>query len=101
MLELDVLVAYSLGLTLDELIMILQVQFPIVLQNESETFYDKNGRIVSKKKHTTAKKEKCLEKHGYFAKKGKFGYVRTAKASKKVGKAKRPRTRRRRSRKKR
>jgi hypothetical protein len=33
-------------------------------------------RIVSKKKHATAKKEKRLEKHGYFAKKGKFGYVK-------------------------
>jgi hypothetical protein len=37
---------------------------------------NKNGRIVSKKKHYTAKKEKRLEKHGYFAKKGKFGYVK-------------------------
>jgi len=31
---------------------------------------------VSKKKHLTAKKEKRLEKHGYFAKKGKFGFVK-------------------------
>ena len=34
------------------------------------------GRIVSKKKYETAKKEKRLEKYGYFAKKGKFGYVK-------------------------
>ena len=34
------------------------------------------GRIVSKKKHATASKEKRLEKNGYFAQKGKFGYVR-------------------------
>jgi hypothetical protein len=34
------------------------------------------GRIVSAKKHKTAKKEKRLEKHGYFSKKGKFGYVK-------------------------
>ena len=34
------------------------------------------GRIVSKKKHITAKKEKRLEKHGYFTKKGKFGFVK-------------------------
>ncbi len=41
---------------------------------------NKHGEIVSKKKHKTAKKEKRLEKHGYFAKKGQFGYVRkTAK----------------------
>jgi len=43
---------------------------------------NKNGRIVSKKKHNTAKKEKRLEKHGYFAMKGKFGAVkRTPKRS--------------------
>uniref|UniRef100_A0A6C0KYL3 Uncharacterized protein n=1 Tax=viral metagenome TaxID=1070528 RepID=A0A6C0KYL3_9ZZZZ len=44
---------------------------------------NKHGDIVSKKKHMTAKKEKRLEKHGYFAKKGKFGYVKkNMKASK-------------------
>lgn len=37
---------------------------------------NKHGEIVSRKKHITAKKEKRLEKHGYFAKKGKFGYVK-------------------------
>ena len=42
---------------------------------------NKNGRIVSKKKHKTAKKEKRLEKHGYFAEKGKFGFVKKAKGS--------------------
>jgi hypothetical protein len=39
---------------------------------------NKHGRIVSKKKHETAKKEKRLEKHGYTAKKGKFGAVKIA-----------------------
>jgi hypothetical protein len=34
------------------------------------------GRIVSAEKHKTAKKEKRLEKYGYYAKKGKFGYVK-------------------------
>jgi hypothetical protein len=37
---------------------------------------NKNGRIVSKAKHNTAKKEKRLEKAGFFAEKGKFGAVR-------------------------
>lgn len=37
---------------------------------------NKWGRIVSAKKHQTAKKEKRLEKAGYYAKKGKFGYVK-------------------------
>ena len=39
--------------------------------------YDKTKtRIVSAKKQKTAKAEKRLEKHGYFAEKGKFGYVK-------------------------
>jgi len=37
---------------------------------------NKHGRIVSKAKHITAKKENRLEKHGYFTKKGKFGFVK-------------------------
>ena len=34
------------------------------------------GRIVSKTKHDTAKKEQRLLKHGYGTKKGRFGYVK-------------------------
>ena len=37
---------------------------------------NKHGEIVSRKKHLTAKREKRLEKYGYFAKKGAFGYVK-------------------------
>ena len=52
---------------------------------------NKHGEIVSKKKHLTAKREKRLEKHGFFTKKGKFGFVKksvkgTRKNSKKVKK---------------
>lgn len=36
---------------------------------------NKSGRIVSRRKHNTAKREKRLVKHGYGTKKGKFGYV--------------------------
>jgi len=43
---------------------------------KKDLLMNKNGRIVSKKKHNTAKKDKRLEKHGYFAKKGKFGAVK-------------------------
>ena len=43
---------------------------------KSELLMNGRGRIVSKKKYETAKKEKRLEKHGFFAKKGKFGYVK-------------------------
>ena len=39
--------------------------------------FNKHGRVVSKKKHNTAKKEKRLQKHGYFTKKGKFGFVKS------------------------
>jgi hypothetical protein len=37
---------------------------------------NKAGRIVSKAKHNTAKKENRLLKHGYGTKKGKFGFVK-------------------------
>ena len=40
------MVAKTLGLTLDELITIYRVQFPVLQQNEHDTWYDKNGRIV-------------------------------------------------------
>jgi hypothetical protein len=36
---------------------------------------NKWGRIVSAKKFKTAKKEMRLQKHGFFAKKGKFGAI--------------------------
>tara|TARA_B100001250_G_C19430596_1_gene627322 strand:+ start:142 stop:435 length:294 start_codon:yes stop_codon:yes gene_type:complete len=48
--------------------------------------YNKRGRIVSKKKFHTAKKEKRLQKHGYFTKKGKFGYVKKGTKSSKTKK---------------
>ena len=41
-----------------------------------ELTMNKWKRIVSKKKQKTARKEKRLQKHGYFAKKGKFGFIR-------------------------
>ena len=43
---------------------------------------NKSGRIVSKKKHNTAKKERRLIKHGYGTKKGKFGFVKLSGHSK-------------------
>jgi len=53
---------------------------------KKDLMMNKWGRIVSAKKHKTAKKEKRLEKAGYFAKKGKFGYVKkTARKSRKKG----------------
>ena len=53
---------------------------------------NKHGRIVSRKKHKTAKREKRLEKHGFFAQKGKFGVVHSS--SKRKTRRKRRRTKR-------
>jgi hypothetical protein len=46
---------------------------------------NKAGRIVSKDKHMTAKKEKRLLKAGYGTKKGKFGFVKLGKTGKHHG----------------
>jgi hypothetical protein len=45
-----------------------------------------HGRIVSLKKHNTAKRERRLEKFGYFAEKGKFGFVKKDVKSRKSSK---------------
>ena len=46
LVEIDVLASMLLGMSLDDLLMIYRVQFPILQQHEKETYYDSNGRIV-------------------------------------------------------
>jgi hypothetical protein len=46
LVEIDVLVARALGWTLEELITVYRLSFPILQQNEAGTWYDQNGRIV-------------------------------------------------------
>ena len=45
-IEIDVLVSMLLGLSLEELLNIYRVQFPILQQHERDTYYDYTGRIV-------------------------------------------------------
>nr|CAD6609842.1 class I SAM-dependent DNA methyltransferase [Rhizobium sp. TCK] len=46
LVEIDVLVAQALGLTLDQLIEIYRIYFPVLQENEAGTWFDQNGRIV-------------------------------------------------------
>lgn len=55
---------------------------------KNDLMMNKAGRIVSREKHNTAKKEKRLIKAGYGTQKGKFGFVRLG-VSKKNGRGSR------------
>jgi len=48
---------------------------------KGDLMQNKAGRIVSRAKHSSAKKEMRLLKHGYGTKKGKFGYVKVGSRS--------------------
>ena len=62
---------------------------------KSNLLKNKHDRIVSAKKHATAKKEKRLVKAGYLTKKGKFGAVKSGKTSKRRSSRKRRTTKKR------
>ena len=46
LVEIDVIVAMALGLSLQDLEMIYTIQFPVLQQNENDTWYDQKGNIV-------------------------------------------------------
>ena len=46
LVELDVITAMALGMTLNQLKTIYCIQFPVLQQYEADTWYDTNGRIV-------------------------------------------------------
>lgn len=57
----------------------------------SDFIMNKNGRIVSAKKHASAKRENRLVKAGYGTQKGKFGYVLLDGSKSKTRKSRRSR----------
>lgn len=46
LLEIDVICTLALGLTLDDLLLMYSTQFPVLNQNENDTWYDHLGNIV-------------------------------------------------------
>lgn len=46
LLEIDVLVALSMGISIKQLKIIYESQFPVLVKNERNTYFDQNGRIV-------------------------------------------------------
>lgn len=46
LVEIDVISAMALDLTLEDLEMIYTIQFPVLQQNENDTWYDQEGKIV-------------------------------------------------------
>ena len=58
---------------------------------KNDLFQNKAGRIVSKSKHASAKRENRLVKNGYGTKKGKFGFVKLNGSPKKGRKSRKMR----------
>jgi hypothetical protein len=60
---------------------------------KNDLMKNKSGRIVSKAKHNTAKKEMRLVKYGYGTKKGEFGMVKLGSPKSKGRKTRRNKSR--------
>ena len=46
LLEIDVLTALSMGISIKQLKTIYESQFPVLVKNECNTYYDQSGRVV-------------------------------------------------------
>lgn len=46
LVRLDVLSSLAIGISLEDLLLIYSTQFPTLVENDSDTYYDSNGRIV-------------------------------------------------------
>lgn len=46
LVEIDVLAAMMLGLSLDDLLSMYELQFPVLQKKENDTWYDRHGRVV-------------------------------------------------------
>lgn len=46
LVEIDVLAAMMLGLSLDDLLLMYELQFPVLQKKENDTWYDRHGRVV-------------------------------------------------------
>ena len=71
-LELDVLCAQALGITLEDLCALYRIQFPVLRMYENDTWYDQKGRIIfSRKNGEGPLPRKKKAKHKAFGIKGK------------------------------